>query len=211
MPLSGTDYGLTTWRDLESGLSHLNLLRICVSDSHADLLAFLATAQSKGVDFLPLVWYPAYYLGRGGFAVLNQSPVKAEFSFAFKRLGERSQPRDVETEDFSLAISELNILMHRPIASHPNIAALQGICWEVNAEEGRILPVLVFEKSTYGDLFQFRDMQEGKKLTVVQKVALCSQILDALHTVHASRTLRCARIERKTRVTDSVQVSSMEM
>lgn len=189
MPLSGIDYGLTTWKGIESGLSHLNLLRICASDSHVDLLAFLATAQVNLTDFLPIVWYPSYYLGRGGFAVLNQSPVKAEFGFAFKRLGQHSQPQDEEMEDFSSSITELAILRHKPIASHPNVIKLEGICWEVTAEEDRILPVLVFEKAKYGDMFQFRDMEEGKKLTIWQKVSLCAQILDALYTLHASRKL----------------------
>ncbi len=190
MSMSGTDYGLTTSQGTESGLSHLNLLHLCASDSHVDLLAFLATAQVNRTDFLPIAWYPSYFLGRGGYALLNQSPVKAELSYAFKRLGKHSQAPDENTKDFSSSISELIILKHRPIASHPNIINLEGICWEVTAGEDRILPVLVFEKATYGDLFHFRDTEEGKKLTVEQKVSLCAQILDALYTLHASRMLR---------------------
>ena len=210
MPFSDTDYGLTTWQGTESGLSHLNLLHLCASDSHVDLLGFLATAQANRTDFLPLAWYPSYFLGRGGFALLNQSPIKAELSYAFKRLGKHSQALDEEMEDFSSSITELAVLRHRPISSHPNIIRLEGICWEVNVGEERILPVLVFEKAAYGDLFHFRDTAEGKKLTLEQKVPLCAQILDALYTLHASRMLRVVRMKAKTRVSDTVQASSTE-
>ena len=127
MALSGTSYGITTWKGIDSGLSHLSLLRISASDSHVDLLAFLATARVNQTDFLPIMWYPSYYLGRGGFAVLNQSPVKAELHFAFKRLGKHTTAQDEEMEDFSSSISELAILRHDPIASHPNIIKLEGI------------------------------------------------------------------------------------
>ena len=210
MPLSGTDYGLTTVQGIESGLSHLNLLHLCVSDSHVDLLAFLATAQANKIDFLPIAWYPSYFLGRGGFALLHQSPVKAELSYAFKRLGKHSQAPNKETEDFSSSITELTILRHIPISTHPHVIRLEGICWEVTAREDRILPVLVFEKAAYGDLFQFRDTEEGKKLTVEQKVSLCAQILDALYTLHASRTSQAVRIKATMWVSDTVQASSME-
>ena len=189
MSLSSTDYGLTTWRGTESGLSHFNLLRISASDSHADLLAFLSTAQLNLTDFLPIAWYPSFNLGRGGFAVLNQSPVKIELSFAFKRLGQDCHAQDEDVEDFSSSISELAILRHKPLAKHPSIIKLEGICWEVTPENDRILPVLVFEKATYGDLFQFMDTEEGQKLNIRQKISLCAQILDALYTLHASRKL----------------------
>lgn len=189
MHLSATDYGLTSWKGTESGLSHLNLLRISASDSHADLLAFLSTAQLNLTDFLPIAWYPSYNLGRGAFAVLNQSPVKAKLSFAFKRLGQHGQRQDEDTEDFSSSVSELAILRHKPLSIHPNIIKIEGICWEVTAENDRILPVLVFEKATYGDMFQFRNMEEGQKLDLRQKISLCAQILDALYTLHACREL----------------------
>ena len=142
---------------------------------------------------------------------MNQSPVKAELSFAFKRLGKHGQAQDEKTEDLSSSISELAILRHKPIASHPNISKLEGICWEVTAGEDRVLPVLVFEKATYGDLFYFRDTDEGKKLTVVQKVSLCAQVLGALYTLHASRKLRYVHMKTKTRVSNTVQALFMEM
>ena len=210
MPLPGTDYGLTTSQGIESSLSHLNILHLCASESHVDLLAFLTTAQVTRTDFLPIAWYPSYYLGRGGFALLNQSPVKAELSFAFKRLGKHGQVPDEEAEDFSSSINELIILRHRPISGHPNIIKLEGICWEVTVGEDRILPVLVFEKAAYGDLFHFRDTEEGRKLTVEQKVALCAQILDALCTLHASGMLRFVCTKAKMWVSDTAQASSME-
>ena len=189
MSLSGSEYGFTLWKGTESGLSHLNLLKISASDSHADLLAFLSTAQSNHTDFLPIAWYPAYNLGRGSFAILNQSPVKAELSFAYKWLGWNGQVQDEDTEDLSSSISELAILRHESVANHPNVITLEGISWEVAPENNRILPVLVFEKATYGDLFQFRDTEEGQNLDFRQKVSLCAQILDVLYTLHASRKL----------------------
>lgn len=189
MSSSGTYHGLTAWQGTGSGLSHLNLLRISASDSHTDLLAFLSIAQLNLTDFLPIAWYPSYNLGRGGFAVLNQSPVTAELSFAFKRLGQNGQAQDEDTEDFSSSMTELAILRHKPLAIHPNIIKFEGICWEVAPENDRILPVLVFEKATYGDMLQFRDTEEGQKLNIRQKVSFCAQILDALYTLHASRKL----------------------
>ena len=187
MSILSTNYGLTTHKGTESGLSHLNLLQISASDTHADLLAFLSTAQSSATDFLPIAWYPTYDLGKGGFAILNQSPVKAELSFAYKRLGWKGQAQDDDVTDLSSSIVELAILSHKPIADHPYIIKVEGICWEVTPENDRILPVLVFEKAIHGDMFHYRDTIEGQKLSIRQKISLCAQILDALYTLHASR------------------------
>lgn len=102
------------WKGTDFSLSYLKPPWLWVTESHVDLLVFLAAAQSREVNFLPLTQYPSFHLGRGGFAPLNQSPVNAEVSFAYKRLND-SNPSDGNlSEDLSSSIAELAILRHQP-------------------------------------------------------------------------------------------------
>ncbi|PMD20718.1 kinase-like protein, partial [Hyaloscypha hepaticicola] len=162
------------------------LLQISEDACHEDLLSLLSLVQMLEVDILPLVWYPALHIGRGGFAVLNEAPVNNNMSFAFKRLINLGSMLEKDSGSFMSSMTEIAILRHKNIMKHPNIVELYGICWEVNPIRAQILPVLVLEKARYGDLCCFRNSLEGQKLSVKTKLSLCTQIAEGLAILHAA-------------------------
>ena len=148
-----------------------------ISGTDDDFLAFISIAQKHNVDFIPTRWQPGFgLLGEGGYGRVNQSLVNLQFSFAFKRIRHSSEPNETFTE----AITE------PVIRDHPNIIKLEGICWEVNPEADRILPVLLFEKSREGDLHRFLGSAEGRGLSVTAKLSICADIAEALICLHDS-------------------------
>ena len=62
--------------------------------------------------------------------------------------------------------NELIVLGHSAIQEHPNIAKLQGLCWDIS--DDKIWPVLVFEKSHFDDLYSFATSLVGKELDIHQ-------------------------------------------
>src|SRR6266480_2285867 len=153
------------------------LRQISRTDPHDDFLAFLSIAQKYNVDFISTTWQPGFgLLGEGGYGRVNQSLVNLQFSFAFKRIRQSSE----HNETFTEAITE------PVIRDHPNIIKLEGICWEVNPEADRILPVLLFEKSREGDLHHFLGSAEGCGLSVTAKLSICADIAEALISLHDS-------------------------
>ncbi len=135
------------------------------------------------------MWYPALQVGRGGFAVLNESPVNKEFSFVFKRSVDIEFRADGNPKSLRSAMTELAILTHHNVRRHDHVVDLYGICWEVNPEENRILPVLVLERARLGDLFHLRNTQEGNNMSIETKLSLCRQIAEGLAMLHASGEL----------------------
>jgi serine/threonine protein kinase len=189
MSSSALNRGLTTQSENALNLTYLRLLRVSSEAPHEDLLAFLSLVQSCEVDILPVMWYPALKVGRGGFAVLNGSPVNEEFGFVFKRLANVENRPGEDFKSFGSIMTELAILMHHNVRRHANVVDLYGICWEVNPEEGRILPVLVLERARIGDLLQLRDAKEGRNMSVETKLSICCQVAKGLAMLHASRRL----------------------
>ncbi|RWA05249.1 hypothetical protein EKO27_g9853 [Xylaria grammica] len=51
----------------------------------------------------------------------------------------------------------------------------------------KVWPVLVFEKSRYGDLFSFAHSEEGRELDIHDRLALCGQIGRAVARMHSNR------------------------
>jgi hypothetical protein len=64
------------------------------------------------------------------------------------------------------------VLRHPSIRCHPNIVELQGIRWDIatklncnyNNAEKTVWPVLVLQKSQFGDLYQFMNLSIGQEL-----------------------------------------------
>lgn len=187
MGSSTVGHGFTTRSESALGLTCTRLLQISEDACHEDLLSLLSLVQMLEVDILPLVWYPALHIGRGGFAVLNEAPVNNNMSFAFKRLINLGSMLEKDSGSFMSSMTEIAILRHENIRKHPNIVELYGICWEVNPIRAQILPVLVLEKARYGDLCCFRNSLEGQKLSVKTKLSLCTQIAEGLAILHAAR------------------------
>src|SRR5205814_6773044 len=88
---------------------------------------------------------------------------------------------------FKQQITEVTILCQPIIRDHPNIINLKGVCLEINSETEMILPVLLFEKTNYGNLNRFLKSKLGKELSLETKLKLCVYIARALITLHNTR------------------------
>jgi serine/threonine protein kinase len=186
MASSTLGHGFTTRSESALDLTCMKLLEISDNASHEDLLSLLSLVQMLEVDILPLMWYPALHVGKGGFAVLNEAPVSREVNFAFKRSISLGSTSEKASGSFSSSMKEIAILRHYNVSKHPNIVDFYGICWKVDPVGGQILPALVLEKAQHGDLLRFRNSSEGKKLSVKTKLSLCTQIAEGLAMLHAS-------------------------
>jgi hypothetical protein len=80
------------------------------------------------------------------------------------------------------------VLGHASTRNHPNIVDLQGICWDV-ASDDKVWPVLVFEKSQYGDLHNFTTLSIGRELSVADRLKLCVDVSKAISDMHFNRRL----------------------
>ena len=162
-----------------------------IEEGHHDLIAFLAIAQKNRIDLLPFTWNPALdTVGRGGTAEIRQSQIRLQQSFAFKRF-EPSMGKSSEDTTFKALISEISVLGHPSIKTHPNIIALYGICWDV-LPEGMVWPVLVFEKASMGNLKEFIRSGEGKSIAFADKLKICADISSGIRDMHANS--QCSRI-----------------
>jgi len=142
------------------------------------LIDFLSVAQRCNVDFLPITWEPALQqLGQGGFAVVSQSLINLQTSFAFKR--------PLRHKIYRALISEILVLQSKLIATHPNLPRLQGICWDIESDSGHVTPVLVFPKAHSGDLHTLMNTEEGQKLSFESRLGLCIDLAKAIATLHA--------------------------
>lgn len=149
-----------------------------------DMTTFIATALHHQVDILNLSWLPGLEeLGRGGSAEIRQSIISLKTSFAFKRI---TFP-DSEEEDEALivysAITELLILSHPALRAHRNIIGLEGICWDPSTELRPIRPVLVLERSGFGDLGRFMS-KHADDLSPEDRIELCADIINAVYCLH---------------------------
>jgi Protein tyrosine and serine/threonine kinase len=142
------------------------------------LIDFLSVAQRRNIDFLPIAWEPALQqLGQGGSAVVSQSLINLQTSFAFKR--------PLRHKTYHVLMSEILVLQRKPIATHPNLPRLQGICWDRESDPSHVTSVLVFPKADFGDLHSYMNTQEGMKLSFESKLRLCIDIAKAIGTLHA--------------------------
>ncbi|KAM7213909.1 Protein kinase-like domain containing protein [Rhypophila decipiens] len=157
-----------------------SMKKLSLESPHYDLVNFLAAVQSAQIDFLPLSWSSSAKVGRGGYAVINESFVHATHSYAYRRARNRGGEHD-----FKSAMIELAILSHRPIEMNDNIVTLEGICWEISPKERRMAPVFVYERMRHGDLGKFRDAEEFHALSLYEKLGLCVDIGNALLALHS--------------------------
>lgn len=166
-----------------------------------DFVTFLGVAQRLRIDFLPITWSPPLdRIGQGATAEIREAPANLQFSFAFKRPLFRPclDFKDFEARILPSLIAEISTLGLKSIRRHPNIITLEGICWEVISWEGEnisreelytsrkggLLPVLVFETSKYGDLHHFMMQEEGRNLSLAQKIEICTDVAKAVTEMH---------------------------
>lgn len=146
-------------------------------------IALLGLIQRLGIEILPLTWQAARGSleedgrgGRGGQAKIYQSEISPGASFAFKRFSRN---------DYHEIVSELLILTHEVVRKHPYIIHLEGLCWDVRGDDD-VRPVLVFEKSSLGDLFYFMKAGGGEMMSINNRLRLCVEIGIAIRDMHAN-------------------------
>jgi Protein tyrosine and serine/threonine kinase len=156
------------------------------SNEEYDFLDFLGVAQSLKIDFLPIQSQPALdKVGKGGTANILQALVNAQTTFAFKHL---KSPRLAEDKSRNLRalIAELSVLGHPAIRHHPNIAHIEGICWDVLDGGEEVWPILVFEKTQLGDLNRFVSSGPGKELNFKTRIDILFDVALAVRDLHAA-------------------------
>lgn len=136
-----------------------------------DFISILAIAQKLNIDFLPITWDPRQEVISIG-----------ETSLAFKRIREKDNPKSEPI--FQEFIHEMIVLSHSAIRQHPNIIDLQGICWEISSDH-KVWPVLVLEKSTFGNLYDFLRLPTGRDLSMNDRLGLCLNIIMAIVDMHS--------------------------
>lgn len=147
-----------------------------------NLITFLAMMQNCQVSLLALKWQPGLgSLGTGGTARVNQAAIHAQMSYAFKRV--RTSGAAI-TEDVGKWVNELFILSQPAIRDHTNIICLEGCCLEM-LDDGKLCPVLVFEKAPLGDLEHFISSGAAESMSFEDLVDICLEIGFALETVHS--------------------------
>ncbi|KAL9100712.1 MAG: hypothetical protein Q9163_003938, partial [Psora crenata] len=122
--------------------------------------------------------------GEGGTSKISQAFANMQMCLAFKRIDHDKEPGKSEAEIFEMLTNEITVLGHPSIQEHPNIALLQGICWDITSD-GKVWPVLVFEKSRFDDLYNFARRPVGKELDIHHRLKLCVEIGNAIMYMHS--------------------------
>ena len=154
------------------------------SDKNYDFVDFLGAAQILKIDFLPITWQPALdKVGEGGTAEIRQALVNIQTTFAFKHL---KHPRSSmeEARNLRALTAEISILGHPTVRAHPNIASIEGICWDVVFGGEKVWPVLVFEKTKSGDLGSFMTTGIGRHLHFKERLDMLYDIALAVRDLH---------------------------
>ncbi|KAI3323109.1 hypothetical protein HD806DRAFT_497980 [Xylariaceae sp. AK1471] len=153
-----------------------------------DIIDFLAVLQDRRLDILPIRWDTELEAQAGGTAsVLQGVSVKRndgqQLSFVFKRVHRETSKEVDRHKEYRALLSEVHILGHPVVRHHPNIISLEGIRWDTVHDEA--WPVLVFKRSSYGDLKQFMKLPDGRGLTFEQRIKLCREIGNAIILMHS--------------------------
>ena len=90
-----------------------------------------------------------------------------------------------KTRNLRAIIAEISILGHPAIRYHPNVANVEGICWDVVLGGEEVWPVLVFEKTRYGDLNRFMTSGPGKELDSKPRLDMLFDVVLAVRDLHA--------------------------
>ena len=176
------NFGFTAM--MERFSSKVRLSKFEAPQGTYNFLSFLATAQALDVKILPISWNSAREeIGRGGTSMINQALANLQMSFAFKRVTDDERLERSEGEIYRSLINEMAVLSHRGIREHSNIVPLLGICWDTS--DDTIWPVLVFERSQFGDLFSFARTQVGRELDSNARLKLCIEIGKAVTDMHS--------------------------
>ena len=170
-----------------------------IPSKHHDFLRFLAVCQTRRIDFFGITWDRVLddnsnLLGLGVTAAIHPGLLKLDLTFAFKRLTDRyfGQADKASAEQrrhqlYEALTSEVWVLGNPVVREHENIIRLECICWDLLPEDQEeiVRPVLVFEKAKYGDLAQFKRSSSGLRLSLAQKLKICSDIIRGIAMMHS--------------------------
>jgi len=149
-----------------------------------DILDFLAAASSLDILILPIIWQVARAsVGIGGTSSIRQAPIDIQTDLAFKLVKDAEKSLERRSDILALVRNEMRILSHSRLQAHPNIVDLLGICWDL-PDGDAVWPVLVFEKSYFGDLHRFAGLPIWKDLGTRDKLKICVDIGNALAEMH---------------------------
>jgi serine/threonine protein kinase len=164
-----------------------------------DLIDFLESVQRLRFEYLPIQWQAAQEgFDLGGTSRLDQLPLDIETTFAFKRVGDDDKHDKPQAEIFEALTNEVEILGHPLLRTHPHIVEIQGVTWDVlplrPKQEDEVLndcsyslwPVLVFERSYYGNMFAFLRTAKGRELDTTQRLTFCVDIATAITHLHVN-------------------------
>lgn len=148
---------------------------------YADFITFLGIAQELKIDFLPITWMPEMFVDGGATALIRESLANHDVDWAFKCL---RPPQNKKSASLRPLIAELSTLGCPFIRRHPNIVTIEGICWDFSRPR-EVWPVIVLRKSRSGDLAKFMKNVNGKKLSLYDRLRLCSDIAEAIRAMHS--------------------------
>jgi hypothetical protein len=152
----------------------------------ADFITVLAVAQKYEIDMLPLTWQVVLEAGKaqeGGTSKINERVVDLQTSFAFKCIKTKEKEEHQESTLLQMITKEVAAFGNPQIRNHPHVAQLQGLCWDISTD-GTVWPVLVFEKSKLGDLYQYMSSDAGKDADLFQRLKLCMDVGIAIQDLH---------------------------
>lgn len=162
--------------------------KLVPSETPLALIDFLAIAQWRNIDYMPITWQPALgAAGAGATALVHQSLVNLQVSCVFKRIHLEKVSAEGRQSSMLALTSEVTVLGHPVIRQHGNIIRLEGICWEFRADD--VWPVLVFKKTPHGDLRRFMRSVAGRLIKFEDRLRLCSDIAAAVMTMHSFREI----------------------
>lgn len=192
--MASTELSTLGW--LSHNLTSLDPTQVGAESAHT-FISFLTAAQELAVPFLAITWQAnSGASGQGATSEINQALVTEQMSFAFKCVSDIDKLRTPEEDIISRLINEMSLLQHAQIHRHPNILPLLGICWQVSAIDSRqwrndnmpsnkVWPVLVFQKSQFGNLKEFAESSQGRKLSTHERLKICIEIGDAIQHMHS--------------------------
>lgn len=176
--------------DLDSGFllyrfsSDDRLTKKLEGQPQTDFLDVLATASNSNIPFLPIIWQVARAsVGIGGTSSIRQAPIDIQSDLAFKLVKDDEKALSSRSDILALIRNEIKILSYPLLRAHPNIVDVLGLCWDI-PDNDTVWPVLVFEKSYFGDLHRFAGLPIWKELGIKDRLKVCLDIGNALAEMH---------------------------
>ncbi len=161
-----------------------HLIKELKDQPQIDFLDFLAATSRLGVPILPIVWQMARAsIGFGGTSSIRQAPLDIQTELAFKLVKDEQKASGSHSDILSLIRNEIEILSHPRLRAHPNIVDLLGICWDIPGNDV-VWPVLVLEKSCFGDLNRFMGLPLWQELAAIDKIKVCIDVGSGLTEMH---------------------------